>query len=65
MQTLEIQVPDNKKRLVKQLLQELGVVVKVKKDRRTPNADTIAAMHELKAGKGKKYDSVDELSKSI
>ena len=65
MQTLEIQVPENKTKLVKQLLQELGVTIKVKKDNRTPNADTIAAMQELKAGKGKRYKTVDELFNSI
>jgi hypothetical protein len=64
MQTLEIQVPDNKTRLVKKLLKELGATVKVKRNK-MPNSDTIAAMNELKAGKGKKFASVDELFKSI
>ncbi len=65
MQTLEIQVPDNKTRLVKEFLKELGVTVKVKKKASIPNADTIAAMNELKAGKGKKYKSVEELFNSL
>jgi hypothetical protein len=65
MQILEINVPDNKTRLVKQFLKELGVTVKVKKQSGIPNADTIAAMAELKAGKGKKFKSVDELFGSI
>jgi antitoxin component of RelBE/YafQ-DinJ toxin-antitoxin module len=65
MQTLEIIVPDNKTRLVKDILEELGVTIKVKKENKTPNAETIAAMDELKAGKGKKFKSVDELFKSI
>lgn len=65
MQTLEIKVPDDKTRLVKEFLKELGVTVKVKKEVNTPNADTIAAMNELKAGKGKKFKSVDELFNSI
>lgn len=65
MQTLEIIVPDNKSRLVKEFLKELGVTIKVKKNVTTPNAETIAAMNELKAGKGKKFKSVDELFKSI
>ena len=65
MQTLEIQVPDNKTRLVKDFLKELGVTIKVKKRVNIPNAETTAAMDELKAGKGKKFDSVDELFKSI
>ncbi len=65
MQTLEIIVPDNKTRLVKDILKELGVTIKVKKENKTPNAETIAAMDELKAGKGKKFKSVDELFKNI
>ncbi len=65
MQTLEIKVPENKKRLVKELLKELGVTVKVKKENNIPNAETIAAMDELKAGKGKKFRNVEELFKSI
>jgi hypothetical protein len=64
MQTLEIKVPDNKTRLVKEFLKELGVTIKVKKQN-TPNTDTIAAMDELKAGKGKKFKNVDELFNSI
>jgi hypothetical protein len=65
MQTLEIQVPDSKARLVKEVLKEFGVSVKVKKETTTPNADTIAAMDELKAGRGKKFKSVEELFNSI
>lgn len=64
MQTLEIEVPDSKTRLVKDFLKELGVTVKVKKSN-PPNADTIAAMDELKAGKGTKFKSVEDLFKSI
>jgi len=44
MQTLEIKVPDNKTKLVKHLLKELGVTVKVKKEIHSPNAETIEAM---------------------
>jgi len=65
MQTLEIKVPDNKTRLVKEVLKEFGVTVKIKKGNDTPNADTIAAMDELKAGKGKKFKNVEELFNSI
>lgn len=65
METLEIKVPENKIALVKAYLKELGVSVKVKKDSKQPNAGTIAAMNELKAGKGKKFSSVDELFNSI
>ena len=63
--TLEIKVPESKTRLVKGLLKELGVTVKVKKTRNLPNAGTIAAMDELKSGKGRKFKSVEELFKSI
>jgi antitoxin component of RelBE/YafQ-DinJ toxin-antitoxin module len=65
MQTLEIIVPDDKTRLVKGILKELGVTIKVKKESKTPNAETIAAMDELKTGKGKKFKNVDDLFKSI
>ncbi|HVS90850.1 MAG TPA: hypothetical protein VHE59_02385 [Mucilaginibacter sp.] len=65
MQTLEIEVPDNKGRLVKEVLKEFGVTIKVKKANAIPNADTIAAMDELKAGKGKKFSTVEELFNSL
>jgi hypothetical protein len=65
MQTFEIKVPDNKTRLVKGILKEMGITVKVKKENNIPNEDTIAAMDELKAGKGKKFKSVEELFNSI
>jgi len=65
MQTLEIKVPDDKTRLVKEFLKEMGVSVKVKKEKVVPNADTIAAMAELKAGKGKKFKNVEDLFNSI
>ena len=65
MQTLEIKVPESKTRVVKEFLKELGVTVKVKKEIHTPNADTIAAMDELKAGKGTRFTNVEELFKSI
>ncbi|SEL93552.1 hypothetical protein [Parapedobacter koreensis] len=66
MQTLEIKVPDEKTALIKALLKELGVVVKVKKEKaKEPNKETIAAMQELKQGKGKKFDSVEALFNSI
>ena len=65
MQTLEIHVPDSKIRLVKEFLKELGVTIKVKKESKIPNAKTIAAMDELKAGKGRKFKSVEDLLSSI
>ncbi|HEY8781517.1 MAG TPA: hypothetical protein VIM16_07885 [Mucilaginibacter sp.] len=65
MQTLEIKVPDNKARLVKEFLKEVGATVKVKKENNIPNAETIAAMNELKAGKGKRFKDAGELFNSI
>lgn len=65
MQILEIKVPDSKTHVVKEFLKEMGVSVKVKKENKTPNLDTILAMEELKAGKGIKFESVDALFKSI
>ncbi len=66
MQTLEIKVPDEKTPLIKALLKELGVVVKVKKEKvREPNKETIAAMQELKQGKGKHFKSVEALFNSV
>jgi hypothetical protein len=47
--------------LVKEFLKELGVTIKVKKQN-IPNAETIAAMNELKAGKGKRFKNADEHS---
>jgi hypothetical protein len=65
MQTLEIIVPDNKTRLVKEFLKELGVTVKVKRASDVPNAQTTAAMAELKEGKGRKFKNVEDLFNSI
>jgi hypothetical protein len=65
MQILEIKVPDNKPRVVKDFLNGMGIAVKVKKESKTPNAETIAAMDELKAGNGRKFASVDDLFNSI
>ncbi|WP_257666699.1 hypothetical protein [Parapedobacter tibetensis] len=65
MQTLEIKVPDDKTPLIKALLKELGITVKVKKENDTPNKETLAAMKELKEGKGKKFDDVESLFNSI
>jgi hypothetical protein len=61
MQTLEIIVPDNKSHLVKGFLKELGITVKVKRASDVPNEQTTAAMDELKAGKGKKFQNVEEI----
>lgn len=43
----------------------LDTSIKVKKEVKIPNAATIAAMDELKQGKGKKFKSVEALFKSI
>jgi hypothetical protein len=65
MQTLEIKVPDSKTHLVVEFLKEMGISVKVKNENNIPNADTVAAMNELKAGKGKKFKDVKSLFNSI
>jgi len=65
MQILEIKVPDNKIRAVKDFLEEMGIAVKIKKEEKIPNADTITAMDELKAGKGMKFKSVDDLFNNL
>ena len=65
MQTLEIKVPDSKIRLVKEFLKELGVTIKVKQEKNSPNSDTVSAMKELRAGKGIKFKSAEALFDSI
>jgi antitoxin component of RelBE/YafQ-DinJ toxin-antitoxin module len=65
MQILEIKVPDSKTRAVKDFLKEMGIAVKIKKESKKPNAETIAAMKELKAGNGQHFKSVDDLFNSI
>lgn len=65
MQTLEIKVPDSKTIAVKEFLKEMGVSIKVKKENKISNVDTISAMKELKAGKGIKFKSVEALFKSV
>lgn len=66
MQTLEIKVPDEKTPLIKALLKELGVSVKVKKEvQKVPNEETVAAMQELRDGKGQHFDNAKALFDSI
>ena len=65
MQILEIKVPDNKTRVVKEFLKEMGITIKIKKENKIPNADTILVMEELKEGKGIKFKSVDALFRSV
>jgi len=43
----------------------MSVSIKVKKRNKSPNAETVAAMAEIKAGKGKKFKSVNDLFNSI
>ncbi len=64
MQILEIKVAEEKAPLIRALLKELGVTVKVKKEKE-PNKDTVAAMKELKEGKGKQFENVEALFGSI
>lgn len=65
METLEIQVPDGKTKVVKEFLKELGVTIKVKSKKKAANPDTLSAMKELQDGKGVKFKSVEELFNSI
>lgn len=65
METLEIQVPDGKTRLVKEFLKELGVTIKVKPKKKVANSDTLSAMKELPEGKGVKFKSVEHLFNTI
>jgi len=65
MTTLTIHIPDSKADFIKQLLKELDVKIETKKEGRTPNAETIKAMRELKAGKGKVFDTAKELFESL
>ncbi|GAA3982426.1 hypothetical protein GCM10022210_37440 [Mucilaginibacter dorajii] len=39
----------------------MGISVKVKNENNIPNADTVAAMNELKAGKGIRFNNVKSL----
>lgn len=63
MQTLVIKVPEEKASFILTLLKELGI--SVKEGEHSPNKETLAAMKELKEGKGKKFDSVESLFNSI
>ena len=64
MQTFEIKVPDEKTPLIKALLKELGISIRVTREK-APNRETLAAMDELKKGKGKRFESVKSLFNSI
>ncbi|WP_316787716.1 DUF2683 family protein [Pedobacter frigoris] len=64
METLIVQ-PKTKEQLaaIKAFLKALDIPFK--KEPKIPNTATIAAMEELKAGKGKKFKSIEALFKSI
>ena len=64
METLIVQ-PKTKEQLaaIKAFLKELNVPFKT--GAKVPNEDTLAAMAELKAGKGKRFKDVETLFKSI
>lgn len=71
MTTLTIHIPDSKADFIKKLLKELDVKVEsvesveTKKESRVPNKETIKAMKELKAGKGKVFDTAKDLFASL
>ncbi len=74
MTTLTIHIPDSKADFIKKLLKELDVKIesvesvesaKTKKENRVPNKETIKAMKELKAGKGKVFDTAKDLFASL
>lgn len=63
MTTLTIELPDKETELFKQLLKKLnGKVVSIDK---IPNRATIAAINELKDGKGIRFKNAAELFRSI
>ncbi len=63
MKTITVQLPDEETKLFKQLLKKFNA--KIISQSSKPNRETIEAMEELKAGKGVKFESVDELFKSV
>ena len=67
MAALIIEGNDNSKlKLLATLAKELGLTVQKRlTSDKIPNAETLAALEELKAGKGKKFESVQALFDSI
>lgn len=67
MTILTIHIPDDKTEFVKKLLQELNIKIEHDEEtsNSTPNVKTVQAMKELKAGKGKTFESAKELFSSI
>ena len=72
MTTLTIHIPDEKADLIKRLLEELDVKIEKSADTHTycesdhtPNTETIKAIEELRAGKGKRFKNAEELFAAI
>jgi antitoxin component of RelBE/YafQ-DinJ toxin-antitoxin module len=63
MVTLTIELPEEETTFFKEFLSKIHG--KVISEDRLPNKETVKAMKELKEGKGVKFNSVDELFKSI
>lgn len=63
--TYQIDIPEDKTKDVLAILKALKVKVRSVKSVKSPNAETIAAMKELKAGKGRKFKSVRDLFETI
>ena len=63
--TYQIDIPEGRTKEVLAILKILDVKVKTLQKTPIPNAETIAAMEEVRTGKGKKFNSVKELFKSI
>lgn len=63
MVTLTIELPEEETTFFKEFLSKIHG--KIISEGKVPNKETIRAMKDLKGGKGVKFDSVDELFKSI
>lgn len=63
--TYQINIPAAKTKDVLAVLKALGVKVIPAKEKKTPNQATIKAMNELKAGRGKSFESTKALFDSI
>ena len=63
--TYQIEIPEKKTKDGLAILKALDVKVRIVKERKTPNKETIEAIEELKSGKGHKFNSVAELFNSI
>ena len=63
MITLTIELPEEESTFFKEFLSKIHG--KIISEDRVPNKETVKAMKEIKEGKGRKFNSVDELFKSI